>query len=220
MGAARWTIRLAVLVLAAAPPARALPPGPLPVVVQSGLKMVMRDGVTLIADVYRPEGDGRHPVLLTRTPYDRHGDLEAGPALASHGYVVVMQDVRGRYGSEGEFYPFRNEAADGYDTVEWAAALPNSNGRVGMYGGSYVGATQMLAAGAAPPHLVAIHPVVTSSDYYEGWTYQGGALMQWFASSWATGLAQDTLQRRASALAAAPQWVETLPVGSYRLLDA
>ena len=221
MGVVRWTIRLAILVLAAAPgpPAWALPPGPLPVVVESGVKMVLRDGVTLIADVYRPAGDGRYPVLLTRTPYDRHGDLEAGPALASHGYVVVMQDVRGRYDSEGVFYPFRNEAADGYDTVEWAAALPNSNGTVGMFGGSYVGATQMLAAGATPPHLVAIHPVVTASDYYEGWTYQGGALMQWFTSSWATGLAEDTLQRRAAERAAAPAWVETLPVENYRLLD-
>jgi len=221
MDVTRWTGRCAGIVLAAAAaaPAWALPAGPLPVKVESGVKVVMRDGVTLIADVYRPEGDGRHPVLLTRTPYDRHGDLEAGPALASHGYVVVMQDVRGRYESEGVFYPFRNEAADGYDTVEWAAALPSSNGKVGMFGGSYVGATQMLAAGAMPPHLVAIHPVVTSSDYYEGWTYQGGALMQWFASSWATGLAQDTLQRRAAVLAAPPAWVETLPVGSYRLLE-
>ena len=220
MGVVRSSSRLAGLMVAAlASSAWALPAGPLPVTVESGVKVVMRDGVALIADVYRPEGDGRYPVLLTRTPYDRHGDLEAGPALASHGYVVVMQDVRGRYASEGVFYPFRNEAADGYDTVEWAAALPNSNGKVGMFGGSYVGATQMLAAGARPPHLVAINPVVTASDYYEGWTYQGGALMQWFTSSWATGLAQDTLQRSAAARATPPAWVETLPVESYRLLD-
>ncbi len=218
MRIARWTGWLTVAA-AVASSAWALPAGPLPVTVESGVKVVMRDGVTLVADVYRPEGDGRYPVLLTRTPYDRHGDMTAGPALASHGYVVVMQDVRGRYGSEGAFYPFRNEAADGYDTVEWAAALPSSNGKVGMFGGSYVGATQMLAAGATPPHLVAIHPVVTASDYYEGWTYQGGALMQWFTSSWATGLAEDTLQRQASELARPPQWVETLPVGSYRLLE-
>lgn len=196
----RWTLRGAGILLAAAaigPAAWALPAGPLPVTVETGAKAVMRDGVALLADVYRPEGDGRHPVLLTRTPYDRQGGVATGLALASHGYVVVMQDVRGRYGSEGEFYPFRNEAADGYDTVEWAAALPSANGKVGMFGGSYVGATQMLAASAKAPHLVAIHPVVTASDYYEGWTYQGGALMQWFTSSWATGLAGDTLQRRA-----------------------
>ena len=221
MGVARWTGRFAGILLAAAlgSPASALPAGPLPVTVESGVKVVMRDGVTLIADVYRPEGEGRYPVLLTRTPYDRHGNLAVGPALASHGYVVVLQDVRGRYGSEGVFYPFRNEAADGYDTVEWAAALPSSNGSVGTFGGSYVGATQMLAASARPPHLVAIHPVVTASDYYEGWTYQGGALMQWFTSSWATGLAQDTLQKRATEMASPPAWVETLPVESYRLLE-
>jgi hypothetical protein len=179
----------------------------------------MRDGVTLIADVYRPEGEGRYPVLLTRTPYDRHGYIGTAAVLASHGYVVVLQDARGRYGSEGVFYPFRNEAADGYDTVEWAAALPNANGKVGMFGGSYVGATQMLAASARPPHLVAIHPVVTAAEYYEGWTYQGGALMQWFTSSWATGLAEDTLQRRADETANPKTWVEALPVQSYRLLE-
>jgi putative CocE/NonD family hydrolase len=221
MGVARWTSRLAGIPLgvALASPAWALSPGPLPVTVEPGVKAVMRDGVTLMADVYRPADGQRHPVLLTRTPYDRRGDLETGPTLASHGYVVVLQDVRGRFGSEGVFDPFRHEAEDGYDTVEWAASLPGANGAVGMFGGSYVGATQMLAASAKPPHLVAIHPVVTASDYYEGWTYQGGALMQWFTSSWASGLAEDTLRRRARARGAAPEWVETLPVGSYRLLE-
>ena len=218
MGIARGAIRSAVLLLSVAP-VSALPPGPLPVTVESGVAVAMRDGVKLMADIYRPEGGGRYPVLLTRTPYDRHGAIATGVALASHGYVVVAQDVRGRYGSEGDFYPFRNEAADGYDTVEWAATLPNANGKVGMFGGSYVGATQMLAASARPPHLTAIHPVVTASDYYEGWTYQGGALMQWFTSSWATGLAEDTLERRATATASPESWVETLPAGGYRLLD-
>lgn len=221
MGVARWTGRFAAILTAAAlgSPALALPPGPLPVRVESEVKVVMRDGVALIADVYRPEGGDRYPVLLTRTPYDRRGYPEVGPALASHGYVVVLQDTRGRYASEGVFYPFRNEAADGYDTVEWAAALPCSNGRVGTFGGSYVGATQLLAASARPPHLVAIHPALTASDYYEGWTYQGGALMQWFISSWASGLAEDTLQRRSTELASPRTWVETLPVEGYRVLE-
>jgi putative CocE/NonD family hydrolase len=204
--------------VAIASPAYALDPGPLPVTVEADVRATMRDGVALVADVYRPVGEGTYPVLLTRTPYDRRGDVAAGPLLASHGYVVVQQDVRGRFESEGVFDPFRNEAADGYDTVEWAAALRGSNGRVGMFGGSYVGATQMLAAGARPPHLVAIHPVVTASEYYEGWTYQGGALMQWFASSWASGLAEDTLERRAAAQADPPAWVESLPVAAYRIL--
>jgi uncharacterized protein len=209
---------VALLALAACAAAEAAAPGPLPVTVEAGVRATMRDGVVLVADVYRPAGKESYPVLLTRTPYDRRGDIAAGPLLASHGYVVVLQDVRGRFESEGVFDPFRNEAADGYDTVEWAAALPGSNGRVGMFGGSYVGATQMLAAGARPPHLVAIHPVVTASDYYEGWTYQGGALMQWFTSSWATGLAQDTLQKRAASQAAPQEWVEALPLASYPLL--
>jgi len=178
----------------------------------------MRDGVNLAADVYRPRGEGRFPVLLERTPYDRRDPL-SGLVLASHGYVVVLEDTRGRFGSEGEFYPFRTEAEDGFDTVEWAAALPYANGKVGMFGGSYVGATQMLAAMARPPHLVAIQPDVTASEYYEGWTYQGGALMEWFVSSWATGLAVDTLRRKAEALSHPKDWVEGMPPDHYRLLD-
>jgi hypothetical protein len=192
--------------------------GPLRVRVETGVKVPMRDGVALVADVYRPDEPGRYPVLLQRTPYNRrHPDT--GVLLASHGYVVVFQDTRGRYDSEGEFYPFRHEAQDGYDTVEWAAALPYADGKVGMFGGSYVGATQMLAATARPPHLVAIQPTVTASEYYEGWTYQGGAPMQWFASSWASGLAVDTLRRKADPKAHPRDWVEALPPEQYRLLE-
>ena len=109
--------------------------------------------------------------------------------------MVVAQDVRGRYTSDGEWYTFKHESEDGYDTVEWAASLPHSNGKVGMFGGSYVGATQMLAAIAHPPHLAGICPVVTASNYHENWTYQGGAFEQWFDESWTSGLAQDTLNR-------------------------
>jgi putative CocE/NonD family hydrolase len=207
-----------VAATAAARPASAAEPGPLPAMIEPAVKATMRDGVVLTADIYRPRGEGRFPVLLERTPYDRR-DPVTGLLLASHGYVVVLQDTRGRYGSGGEFYPFRNESEDGYDTVEWAAALPYANGRVGMFGGSYVGATQMLAAMARPPHLMAIQPYVTASEYYEGWTYQGGALMEWFVSSWSSGLAVDTLRRRAEAQLKPRDWVETLPMESYRLLD-
>jgi uncharacterized protein len=94
-----------------------------------------------------------------------------------------------------------------------------ADGRVGMYGGSYVGATQMLAASAAPPHLTAIFPYITASEYYEGWTYEGGALMQWFASSWTSGLIVDTVTRKTSGLNRARQWVEQLPVEEYRLFN-
>ena len=129
--------------------------------------------------------------------------------LASHGYIVVLQDTRGRFESGGDFYPFRNESADGFDTVEWAAKLDQSNGKVGMFGGSYVGATQMLAAMAVPPHLVSIFPYVTASEYYDGWTYQNGALMQWFSSSWTSGLAIDTLRRQTESAQAPKEWVTT-----------
>lgn len=160
----------------------------------------MRDGVTLYADVYVPEGDGPYPVLLMRTPYGRaqaHPKVYVHPTwYARRGYIVVVQDVRGRWTSEGEWYPLIHEAADGYDSVEWAAKLPKSNGRVGMYGFSYEGATQLLAAVAAPPHLAAIVPAMTASEYYDGWTYRGGALSQAFVETWAIFLAQNVARRQ------------------------
>ena len=152
-----------------------------------GLPVRMRDGVTLYADVYRPDTADPVPVLLQRTPYDksqgRSGSLEVMRA-ASHGYAVVVQDCRGRYTSEGEFYAFLDEPDDGYDTVAWCAAQPWSSGKVGMFGRSYVGATQWLCAITNPPALTTIAPGITASDYYEGWTYQGGALAWGFALSW------------------------------------
>ena len=188
------------------------------VTIQQGVSVKMRDGVSLIADVYRPVSDEKFPVLLERTPYNRAGSLRTANELASHGYIVVLQDTRGRFASGGEFYPFRNESADGFDTVEWAAKLDQSNGKVGMFGGSYVGATQMLAAMAVPPHLVSIFPYVTASEYYDGWTYQSGALMQWFSSSWTSGLTIDTLRRQADVAQAPKEWVKTLPLQDYPLL--
>lgn len=187
------------------------------VVIQHGVPVKMRDGVTLVADVYRPDSADKFQVLLERTPYNRAGEGDE-LQLASHGYVVIIEDTRGRFDSQGEFYPFRYESQDGYDTVEWAAALPYSNGQVGMFGGSYVGATQMLAAISMPPHLVSIFPYVTASEYYDGWTYQSGAFEQWFASSWSSGLAQDTLRRKAAALSNPKAWIGELPVDSYRML--
>jgi predicted acyl esterase len=106
------------------------------VTIESGVTMKTRDGVALVADVYRPSADGRYPTLLQRTPYDRRGGGQEARELAAAGYVVITQDVRGRFDSQGEFYPFQHESEDGYDAVEWAAALPYSNGQVGMWGGS------------------------------------------------------------------------------------
>jgi putative CocE/NonD family hydrolase len=191
------------------------------VAIEHGVAVKMRDGVLLRADVYRPKSEGKFPVLLQRTPYDRRGGVDFGLKAAARGYVVIFQDVRGRYASGGEWYTFKHESEDGYDTVEWAAALPYSNGKVGMFGGSYVGATQMLTAIAAPPHLAGIFPVVTASNYHDGWTYQGGAFEQWFSESWTTGLAQDTLSRRSGRESnPVPQWVWKLPLSSYPVLNA
>jgi len=188
------------------------------VIVERDVRVSMRDGVVLHADIYRPKADGKFPVLLTRTPYDRRGEIDFGPVAAARGYVVVAQDVRGRFGSEGEWYTFKYESQDGYDTVEWAAALPYSNGKVAMYSGSYVGATQMLAAIASPPHLAAVFPQVTASNYHEGWTYQGGAFALWFNQSWTSSLALNTLDRRVGGESKASRWDMDLPLSDYPVL--
>ncbi len=172
----------------------------------------MRDGVQLATEVYQPAAAGPFPVILQRTPYNRRPpapgsscDSPTGQYFAERGYVLLNQDVRGRYRSGGEFDAMRQEASDGYDAVEWAAAQPWSNGKVGMIGGSYVGLTQWQAAVEQPPHLVAIAPHYTSSDYHQGWTYQGGALDLWFAMSWTSQtLAPDTLQRRLEGAGTSP----------------
>ena len=185
---------------------------------ERGLAMKTRDGVTLRADVCRPAADGKFPVLLTRTPYDRQGDFDFCMKAAARGYVVVAQDVRGRFASAGDWYPFKYESQDGYDTVEWAAQLPYSNGKVGMFGGSYVGATQYLTAIAKPPHLAAICPNYTASNYHDGWTYQGGAFEQWFNESWTTGLALNTISRLSGSATSAYGGAQKLPLSSYPVL--
>jgi putative CocE/NonD family hydrolase len=189
------------------------------VTIQRDATAKMRDGVILRADIYRPKAEGKFPVLLERTPYNKLMEMDFGPKAAAHGYVVIVQDVRGRYASDGDWYTFRNESNDGYDTVEWAAALPYSNGKVGMFGESYVGATQWLAAIAHPPHLAGICPGFTASNYHDGWTYQSGAFEQWFNESWTSILAQDTLHR--SVLKNTNTLTATwgLPLASYPLFN-
>jgi len=165
----------------------------------------MRDGATILrANVITPNEPGTYGVVLMRLPYDKdgaeqfpnHGTYNTPEFYASHCFIVVIQDVRGQYKSDGTWYTFINEANDGYDTVEWAAGLPKSNGRVGMYGFSYVGATQWLAATQRPPHLVAIIPGMTSADYHDGWTYEGGALDQSFVEDWPVGSIANSAVRR------------------------
>jgi putative CocE/NonD family hydrolase len=190
------------------------------ITVERNVAAKMRDGVTLRADIYRPKAEGKFPVLLVRTPYDKTGNMGFGLRAAARGYVAIAQDVRGRFESEGEWYPFQHESQDGYDTVEWAAALPYSNGKVGMFGGSYVGATQFLAAIAKPPHLAGICPTVTASNYHDGWTYQGGVFEQWFNESWTTGLAKNTMRRRVESGGNAIGWTKILPLRGYPVLEA
>ena len=156
--------------------------------VETNVAATMRDGTTLYADVYRPDGPGPFPTILQRTPYDKTAALASqmlDPMKAAKaGFALIIQDTRGRFTSGGEFNCFIDDINDGYDTVEWAAAQSWSSGRVGMIGASYVGATQWLCAITRPPHLVAIAPNVTASNYHNGWTYQGGAFELGFNASW------------------------------------
>ncbi len=132
---------------------------------KADVEAAMRDGVVLRADVYRPDAAGKFPVILERTPYNKGADRfrEKGSKLAERGFLYVVQDVRGRYGSDGEFMPGffsgdHMDDVDGYDAVEWAASLPWSTGKVGTTGGSYDGWTQLELAHTRPPHLNAIMP--------------------------------------------------------------
>jgi len=147
---------------------------------ERGVPCRMSDGVVLIADHYYPPEVGTHPTLLMRQPYGRDiasTVVYAHPAwFARQGYNVVIQDVRGRGDSEGEFYPFRHEGRDGAETIAALRERPESNGKVGMYGFSYQGMTQLLAAAEEPEGLVCIAPAMTAHDLYRGWFYHNGAL--------------------------------------------
>ncbi|MGD0798531.1 MAG: CocE/NonD family hydrolase [Acidobacteriaceae bacterium] len=161
----------------------------------------MSDGVTLIADHYHPphSANHSHPTLLMRQPYGRDiasTIVYAHPVwFARHGYNVVIQDVRGRGGSEGDFYPFRHEARDGAETIAALIQRPESNGRVGMYGFSYQGITQLLAAAEQPPGLVCIAPAQTAHDLYHGWFYANGALRLASTLGWGLQLLKADARR-------------------------
>jgi len=149
-------------------------------IVQRDVEVPMRDGTLLRTDLYRPAGDGPFPTLLQRTPYAK--DFNPGlwvvldpVKAASAGFAVVVQDVRGRGRSDGDFYPFTAEAQDGEDAVAWVREQPWCNGAVGMYGSSYMAAAAWQAAKRAPEGLLALAPFQASSDYFEGRSYRGGA---------------------------------------------
>ena len=181
--------------------------------------MKTRDGVGLHTDIYRPVQEGKFPVIIRRSPYGKGRAAAEGMATAARGYVYISQDVRGRESSAGEWYPFKHEAEDGYDVVEWAAALPYSNGRVGMISGSYEGITQMFAAMAAPPHLVAIYPGVTPSDMYGQLVYNDGAFMLALAQAWSGALSVGEYNRQVAPAANPEYWAKHLPLSEYPLLS-
>jgi putative CocE/NonD family hydrolase len=145
------------------------------VIEELDVKVPMRDGVRLSTNIYRPDAPGKFPVLLMRSPYGNGGagNSEASSAV-SRGYVVILQDTRGRYESEGVFDAMQPEGTDGYDTQQWAGQQAWCNGKIGTFGGSYVGFTQWMPAPFQSPYLVTMMPVVTFSDFHDV-VYQNGA---------------------------------------------
>ncbi len=150
-------------------------------IVRGNVTAEMRDGVRLTADLYLPSDAGKFPTIVYRTPYDKRGVQSAGMYFAARGYAVVAQDVRGRFKSEGDFYAFVNEGADGHDTIEWAAKQPWSDGRVVTNGASYLAWDQYHAAMYRPPHLVAMFADVGGNNFFEDFAHPGGAPnLGWF----------------------------------------
>jgi uncharacterized protein len=167
-------------------------------VLEKNVPVSMRDGVVLRADVMRPAEAGKFPVLVYRTPYGKDAAQQHYTTFkhaAERGYAVVIQDVRGRHHSDGDFRPYENEGLDGYDTIEWAAAQTWSNGDVGTFGLSYPGAVQWLAAVQSPPHLQAMVPAMTFSTpqnfFYAGGTWD----MSWIEWIW-DDIAWDTRAKK------------------------
>jgi len=192
--AACWAASLSAEASEARPRFPGSSPATHDVVIENLVPIPMRDGTVLYADVYRPVGAERYPVIVGRSPYgiereravvyEYPGAYEAPLFFARRGYVFVYQDIRGRYESGGQWEPFRNDINDGYDTIEWAAQQRWSNGKVAMYGVSYEGTVQWLAAMSVPPHLVTIVPSVASTSIYHNWITQNGAWRLAFNFEW------------------------------------
>jgi predicted acyl esterase len=177
------------------------------VTLERAVVLRMSDGTTLVSDHYYPPGGGAQPTLLMRQPYGRDiasTVVYAHPIwFARQGYNVVIQDVRGRGDSEGTFYPFRHEAKDGFETIALLRQRPESNGKFGMYGFSYQGMTQWLAAAEQPEGLVCIAPAQTAHDLYRGWFYSGapegnkpGALKLASSLGWGLQMLKEDARRQ------------------------
>lgn len=167
------------------------------VVIEYNIMVPMRDGVRLSTDIYRPAAEGRYPTILTRDPYGNGSNEDAvgeGRRWAERGYAYVHQDVRGRFDSEGAWYPYLAEPNDTYDTENWIGQQPWSNGSVGTVGGSYLATTQWKGAEFRSPFLKAMAPAVTPFNYYFDTAYPGGALALGSRIGWATGMGGRTGQ--------------------------
>ena len=154
------------------------------------VRVPMRDGIHLDTHVFHPVGTGKYPTILIRTPYNKGADLlPSYYGFIDHGYAIVVQDVRGRYLSEGVFDALEQEGPDGYDTLNWIARQPWSDGKVGMLGGSYLGVSQWKVAELNNPHLKAIFPIVSGcDDYIDRFYSTGGAAklghrLLWFSEN-------------------------------------
>lgn len=173
---------------------------------QKNIEITMRDGTILRHNMTRPDAEGKFPVLLERTPYNKEGGSEnnigSPEFFASRGYVVIIQDVRGRFASDGDFYPFKDDGngpnKDGYDTTEWLAKQDWSTGKIGTIGGSYSGATQYRNAISNPPNVKAMFVRESSADYSQEWVYRGGAFELGFNLGWAHGVTLANLNHLVS----------------------
>ncbi|MBA2446955.1 MAG: CocE/NonD family hydrolase [Chloroflexi bacterium] len=163
---------------------------------KSDVRVPMRDGVRLSADIYLPDAAGPFPTVLMRTPYDNNADvmIRKGRRLANEGYACVIQDCRGRFDSEGSFYPFVNEGPDGFDTQEWIGQQPWSNGRIGMAGASYLGQVQWTSAPLRSQYLTCLAPRVMAADLFRGLNYPGGALQLNVLMTWGMRTSGRTAQ--------------------------
>jgi len=200
--------------------------------VEKNVMISMRDGKKMATDIYLPDLPGNSeqsadpwPTLLCRTPYNKEFFGSQAEAFAMNEYAVVVQDVRGRFASEGEFTPHRNEIEDGYDTVEWAADQPWSNGRIGTYGVSYMGSTQwgMIHNDEIPPHLETMAPGFAHSNYYLDSSFVGGAMLLSHTLAYNHGLALDLQESDPNELTeleeaheAIQQLYWNLPVNPYK----
>ena len=198
------------------------------IVIERDVPARMRDGVSLYADIYRPSDPGQYAALLMRTPYNKTDAVTDFVIDAvKHGYVVALQDVRGQYRSEGEFNPYLQEINDGYDSIEWLAAQPYVNGKIGTFGLSYPGADQWMTAVTRPPHLAAMVPAMTFANSRH-FLYQGGIfeapILAWYLQRQAKarrqrGLPYSTIEEARAAISKYfDEWVSYVPLDELPLM--